>query len=184
MPCRCVDVVALPLSEMSLKRGLVVFSPLALALGTALGGCRAPAPKTQAPARPVAPADATLPEEELEHRWVSPKPNRCPDVPFPAPGQVSPQELAAQRQATLAMRPALQACGRQFLDRHPFTDGGTIRVTIVIDCEGEVTRVTGATRDTDRAFAACVMRTAVLTAFNPPSAGIGRIQLPVTFHAK
>lgn len=82
------------------------------------------------------------------------------------------------------MRAALQACGRQFVERHPASNGGTIRITVVIDCEGDVTRVTGVTRDTDRAFAACVMRTAVLTPFEPPSAGIAKLDLPVTFRTQ
>ena len=82
------------------------------------------------------------------------------------------------------MRPALQTCGRQFLERHPASTGGTIRVTAVIDCEGYVSLVTGVTSDTDRAFAACVMRTVVLTPFDPPSAGIARLNLPVSFHTQ
>lgn len=160
--------------------GLVVSWLLAPAVATALAACRAPATETHAPTAPVRAADATLPSEEQVHRWVSPKPSRCPDVPLPAPGQVPPDETAAQKKSALAMRPALQACGRQFLERHPFSDGGTIHLTLVIDCEGDVIRVTGVTRDTDRAFAACVMRTAVLTPFAPPSTGIDKLDLPVT----
>lgn len=181
---RRAPALALTCSDMRWQRGISVFALLAVAMVPALSGCRARAAKAQTPERPVAPSDALLPAGELEHRWVSPKPNRCPDVPFPAPGQVPPQEEAEQRTSVLGMRSALQACGRQFLERHPFSTGGTIRVTLVIDCEGDVTRVTGLTSDTDRAFAACVMRTAVLTPFKPPSAGIARLYLPVAISMK
>jgi hypothetical protein len=170
-------------ADMSSVRQFV-FCLLAATFGAGLVGCRAPESKTQTPAAPVAPADAVLPDDEQVHRWVSPKPNRCPVVPFPAPGQVPPDEEAARRTSALNMRPALQTCGREFLARHPYSDGGTIRVTLVIDCEGDVTAVTGATRDTDRAFAACVMRAAVLTPFDPPSAGIARLGVPVTLGTK
>lgn len=162
---------------MRSARGLVVFWLL-------LAGCRAPAKEAHAPSSAVAPADAALPGEEQVHRWVSPKPRRCPDVAFPAPGQVSAEEEAARRRSALGMRAALQTCGRQFIERHPWSNGGTIRVTVVIDCDGDVTQVTAVTRDTDRAFAACVMRTAVLTPFDPPSAGIARLDLPITFRTQ
>jgi hypothetical protein len=152
-----------------------------LAVTSALGGCYA----TKAGAkrsRPVSAADSALPKDrDHVHLWVSPKPNRCPDATLPAPGQTPPEEEAKNAAAVHGLRPAFRACLTSFTARHPWSSGGSAKLALSVDCNGQVTRMRAVVNDIDRAMAACLMRAALATRFEPPSAGVALVNIPVTF---
>jgi hypothetical protein len=54
-----------------------------------------------------------------------------------------------------------------------------VRLTLGVDCEGRVTRMRAVVQNVDRAMTACMMRAALATRFDPPSAGIAVIDVPV-----
>jgi hypothetical protein len=143
----------------------------------ALAGCSGPRAGAKG-ARPVTPADAEI-RREYTHVWVSPKPNRCPDARLPAPGQTPARESARSTELVRGLRPAFRACFERFIDRHPLTSGGSVRLTLGVDCEGRVTRMRAVVQNVDRAMTACMMRAALATRFDPPSAGIAVIDVPV-----
>ena len=144
-------------------------------------GCVAPTPGETRVA-PMAPADTAIPGEgEQVHVWTNPDPNRCPDATLPAPGETPEGEVKKSREVVLGLRPAFHACFKQFIDRHPFFGRGSVRLAVGVDCEGKVNRVRAAVSGMDRAMAACVMRAAVATRFEPPSAGIAVVSVPATF---
>jgi hypothetical protein len=143
-----------------------------------LAGCSGPRAGAKG-ARPVTPADAEI-QREHTHVWVSPKPNRCPDARLPAPGQTPARERARTTELVRGLRPAFRACFERFVDRHPLTSGGSVRLTLGVDCEGRVTRMRALVRNVDRAMTACMMRAALATRFDPPSAGIAVVDIPTT----
>ena len=152
-----------------------------LTVATALSGCYAPKAGTKR-SRPVSAADAAIPKErDHVHLWVSPKPNQCPDATLPAPGQTPPEEEAKYAAAVHGMRPAFRACFTAFTARHPWSSGGSAKLALSVDCNGQVTRMRAVVNGIDRAMAACLMRAALATPFEPPSAGIARVDVPVTF---
>jgi hypothetical protein len=153
---------------------------LMLGWSNALAGCHAPKASTNG-MKPVAAADAKISPGEQVHVWVSPKPTQCPDATLPAPGQTPPEETARRGQLVRRMKPAFRTCFERFMDRHPWSSGGRVRLELGVDCEGRVTRMRAAAGNIDRAMAACLMRVALATRFDPPSAGIGIVSIPMTF---
>ncbi len=158
------------------KRALF-FMPLLGAVVT-LAGCHGPKPGAQG-SRPVTVADAEVQREHV-HVWVSPKPNRCPDAKLPAPGETPARESARYTELVRGMRPAFRACFERFVDRHPMTSGGSVRLALSVDCAGRVTRMRAAVKNVDRAMTACMMRAALATRFDPPTAGIAVVSVPIT----
>jgi hypothetical protein len=147
---------------------------------SALSACYAPKAHTK-PSKPISAADAKIPEGEQVHVWVEPKPNACPDATLPAPGETPAEEEAKRQQLVRSMRPGFRTCFERFVDRHPWTSGGRVRLELRLDCEGKVTRMRAAANNIDRAMTACLMRVARAARFEPPSAGIGVVSIPTTF---
>jgi hypothetical protein len=148
-------------------------------VGLLLLAC-ATVPRTS-PVKPIPPRDAAIPEGEAVHNWVRPQQNQCPDARLPAPGETTPEEEASYRKTLVGLRPAFALCAKPFFDRHPFFSAGGVRLTLGVDCEGEVVSARAAAQGLDRAMVACLMRAAVTTRFDPPRAGIARVGVPATF---
>lgn len=163
---------------MSPRAALLV--PL-IAVASALTGCYGPKTASKR-TKPVSAADAEIPSERDHlHLWVSPKPNRCPDARLPAPGQTPPGEVASYAEAVRGMRPAFRACFSDFTLRHPLRSGGSAKLALGVDCNGRVTRMRAVVNGIDRAMTACLMRAALATRFEPPSAGIAVVNVPAKF---
>jgi hypothetical protein len=142
-------------------------------------------------ATPPSPAAAPPPiEPEQDFNWSRQPRTDCPtpehrDAGAPPTGEGSDARDAGAipdaARVIASMRPGFRACWQQVLDASPRREGASIRLSMRVDCTGQIFAIHGVVRGMSSEATDCVFRAALEKHFTPAEGGASTVTVPLIF---